>query len=182
MINLIFKLNGVYMSNEDNSDIDDDFYNHVYYNLIHEDTMEHLPIPCYSFTTPLMSTSFMLHIMLSMGRFETEIDLLTHSNIKECLRKCKLIGPNEDSESLKNYANNMLRRFIEEQMQYFPNSQRVIDLWIITTFNLFRKIIIEDSLPISEMPPIQLSTLLASTENAIKQYAMRKKLIQLKLL
>ena len=110
-----------------------------------------------------------------MGRFETEIDLLTHSNIKECLRKCKLIGPNDDPESLKKYADNMLQRFIKEQMQYFPNSQRVIDLWIITTFNLFRKIIIEDSLPISEMPPVQLSTLLATTENAIKEYAMRKK-------
>ena len=79
-----------------------------------------------------------------MGRFKTEIDLLTHCNIKE-LKKCKLIGPNDDFESLQKYADNMLQTFIKEQIQYFPNSQRLIGMWIIATFNL-RKLIIENSL------------------------------------
>ena len=127
--------------------------------------MEHLPIPVFSFITPTMSTSFLLHIILSIGRFETEIDLLTHCNIKECLRHCKLIGANDDDESFEQYTGSLLRSFIEEQMQYFTNSQRVIDYWIITAFDLFRKVIIEDTLPMSEMPQVQLSFLLASTVN-----------------
>ena len=37
MINMILKINDVYTSDKDNSGIYDDFYNHVHYNLIHED-------------------------------------------------------------------------------------------------------------------------------------------------
>ena len=70
--------------------------------------------------------------MLSMGRFETEVDLTLHGSYRECLRYCGLIGPNNDEASLKQYAKSLTKRWIEEQVQYFPNAQRVIDFWIIT--------------------------------------------------
>ena len=60
-------------------------------------------------------------------------------------------------------------------MQYFPNAQRVIDFWIIITFDLLSKIIIEDVLPVSEMPPVQFSPLLASPEKDIVNYSMKIK-------
>ena len=48
----------------------------------------------------------------------------------------------------------MILRFIEEQEQYFTNSQRVIHVWIITAAELFSSVIVEDKLPISDMPPV----------------------------
>jgi hypothetical protein len=86
-----------------------------------------------------------------------------------------LIGHNDDDESLQNYTEVLTKRFIQELMQYFPNAQRVIDFWIIITFDLFSKIIIKDILPVSEMPPVQLSSLLASTEKDIVDYSIKIK-------
>ena len=40
---------------------------------------------------------------------------------------CGLIGPKKDRELLEYHANDLIRRFIEEQVQLFPNPQRVID-------------------------------------------------------
>ena len=79
----------------------DSFANHVNtFLLYHDDDDNHLPISVFSFIVPTMSTSFILHIMLSMGRFETELDLTIHSSLKQYLRYCGLIGPNDDELSL----------------------------------------------------------------------------------
>ena len=113
--------------------------------------------------------------MLSMGRFETEIDLNMHQSILKCLRSCGLVGSNNDTDSLKGYADELLCKFIIEQVQYFPNSQRVIDFWIITASELFHSVIIEDKLPITEIPPVQLSKLMASIDKDIIFYAQKIK-------
>ena len=70
-----------YHTNED-GEVD---YYHVQ-KLLHVDEKEHLPIPVFSYIPPTINTSFLLHIMLSMGKSETEIDLLTHGSIQESLR------------------------------------------------------------------------------------------------
>ena len=99
-----------------------EFYMRVHSDFLFDNEKEHLPIPVFSYIIPTMGTSFLLHIMLSMGRFETEIDLTMHPNILECLRSCGLVGRNNDTESLKKYADKLLHKFIVEQVQYFPNS------------------------------------------------------------
>ena len=53
--------------------------------------------------------------------------------------------------------NNLILSFIEEQVKYFPNSQRVTYFWIITASELLRGVITDDKLPISGMPPVQIS-------------------------
>ena len=143
----------------------DEFSTHVWTYLIYEDDgKDHLPIPVFSYIIPTMNTSFLLHIMLSMGKFETEIDLITHQDLRESLKYCDLIGNNTDEESLHQYAKDLTRKWIIEQVQYFPNSQRVIDFWIITAFKLFCDVIVRNELPITEMPPALLSTLLSKQE------------------
>ena len=57
--------------------------------------------------------------MLSMGRFETDIDLLTHGNIRDCLRNCGLIGPNNDHQSLEEHTKMLMKTFIEVKKSIF---------------------------------------------------------------
>ena len=128
---------------------------------------------CFSYIAPTMNTSFLLHIMLSLGRFETEIDIFLHRTLRECFRYCGLIGEEDDAASLERYAGELTQLFIVDQMQYFPNSKRVIDFWIITTFELFYSIIVDNVLPVTEMPPVQLSTLLSSNELEMVTYKGR---------
>ena len=50
-----------------------------------------------------------------------------HENLREYLRYCKLIGEKNDERALKVYANSLTKKYIEEQVQFFPNTKRVID-------------------------------------------------------
>ena len=52
-----------------------------------------LPTPVFSYTKPSNGAQFILHIMLSMGKFDTEIDLSLHPSLRESLRYTQLIGP-----------------------------------------------------------------------------------------
>ena len=54
-------------------------FNEEFGHLVYDDLLEqHLPIPVYSYIRPDMGTKFLLHILLSLGRFITEIDLIQH--------------------------------------------------------------------------------------------------------
>jgi len=82
---------------------------HLYANLLHNDQpKEHLPIPVFSYIKPTIGVSFLLYIMLSMGRFATEIDLTLHQSIRECFRYAKMIGPENDEDSLTSYTKTMI--------------------------------------------------------------------------
>ena len=105
-----------------------------------------------------------------MGRFATETDLLLHGSLRDSFKYCHLIGENTDDESLKLYTEQLTKKYIVEQVQYFPNSQRAIDFWIIAISDLLYSVIVKDELPITEMSPVSLSTLLSSTEDNIKKF------------
>jgi len=61
-----------------------------------------------------------------LGRFSTEIDLSLHGTIRERLRYAKLIGPNNDEDSLQRYSNELCEKYIKEQVRYYPNSMNMI--------------------------------------------------------
>ena len=58
----------------------------------------------FSYIRPTMVTQFLLHILLSLGRYVTELDLLQHSTLRESFWYAKLIGSCNDEESLKKYS------------------------------------------------------------------------------
>ena len=104
-----------------------------------------------------MGVQFILNIILSMVSFSTEIYLIHHSSLRDSLRYAKLIGSSNDEDSLQSYSNDLLIKFIFEQLVYFPNSLRLICHWIRAAADLFDSIIVRDEIPISDMPPVQIT-------------------------
>ena len=135
------------------SEHDCSFYAFMNKHLIHVDNEPHLPIPVYSYIKPHMGTRFLLHIMLSMGKFDTEYDLNLHRSLRKSLRYAGLIGPCDDPESLERYAINLLYRYITEQLVYFPNGSSVTDTWIVNAKHIFDDVIIHDRISHTEIPP-----------------------------
>jgi len=59
-----------------------------------------------------------------------------------------------------------MRKFVEEQLVYFPNAKRILDMWIIIAGELFDSIIIHDEIAISDMPPVQQTAMFDDIESA----------------
>jgi hypothetical protein len=58
---------------------------------VFDDGGKDLPIPIYSSLTPQSAAAFILHIMLVCRSFETELDLIKTSSLRESLIVAKLI-------------------------------------------------------------------------------------------
>ena len=63
------------------------------------------------------------------------------------MRYAKLIGPSNEPEDLEEYSNQLLLRYIKEQVVLFPSSKRIIQSWIVVAGDLFDGVIIHDEIP-----------------------------------
>lgn len=170
MISIICRLKTVYESTADLSLDDEQFLEFANKHLIHDDSGKHLPIPVYSFIKPTMGAQFLHHLLLSFGRFETELDLVFHSSIRKCFRYAKLIGNSDDPSDLEDYSNAMLNLFIRKQLCYYPNGQNIIDGWIVHTAELLDSTIIRGEIPVSVMPPVLASSLFTDHKDEYNRY------------
>jgi len=107
-----------------------------------------------SYTKPSIRPKFILHILLSLERFQIEHQLLLKESLRDCLCKAKWIGKNNNKKSLSHYSNKILNLFIRKQVKFFPNSIRVIDDFIILVGDLFNSVIFENNIPITEIPAV----------------------------
>ena len=118
----------------------------------HEDDVYELPTHVFFYAKSSMGPKFVLRILLSLGRFQTEHQILLKGTLKEYIREAKLIGINDDKESLIYYSNEIMNLFVRKQTKCFPNGMRVIGHCIILSGGLFDSVMIEDNIPITEIP------------------------------
>ena len=85
-----------------------DFVHHIQDHLVDSESCGILPICVYSQIRPTGGINFILHILLSMGRFDTEMEMTIHETLRECLRNARLIGPSDDPTELKKYSDALL--------------------------------------------------------------------------
>ena len=89
-------------------------------------------------------------------------------SIRESLRYAKLIGTSNNEQDFERYSDQLLYLWIEEQLQYFPIGRRILSEWIVIAGDLFDSVIVRDELAITQMPAVQLSSLLGSSTNELK--------------
>ena len=110
-----------------------------------------------------------------MGRFETEVVLKIHRTLCSALLYYKLIGTDDYRESLKQYSRFLLQSFIEEQLAHFPNLFRYIDSFIINSVHIFYYVIVNDSIPISDISPVLQTANFESQDEAVVRFFFNTK-------
>ena len=128
-------------------------------DFIHHDDSDLLPIPVISNTTPENTIHFLIHIILSMGEYETEIDALCHSSFRSCFRETRIIGNETDEDSLKRFSELLTRRYIEDEVVYLPNSMNRSETFIVMAKRIFDDSIIHNEISINELPPFSMNSL-----------------------
>ena len=121
------------------------FYQHVHENLlIPNEKQQHLPIPIYSFLTPMMSLQFLNHIMLLFEVYEKELGMSIHVSIGENVWNKKIIGMNYDEEYLQIYSNEFCNKYINEQVRFYPNSMNVLLFYNIGSGSIFNIVLVKE--------------------------------------
>ena len=74
---------------------------HLFYD---NENDKNLLIPVYSGIKPSMGSEFILNALISLERFSTEWELLLNDTLRGCFRNAKLIGEEDDPESLQSHS------------------------------------------------------------------------------
>ena len=118
-----------------------------------------LPIPVISPISPENPIQFLIHIILTMGNYQTEIDAMNHPSFRDCFQKVRLIGDNDDEESLQQYVKDITRLYIASQVVYYPNSMKKKETFIVMAHGIFEDVIIKNAIPNFELPPYTMNDL-----------------------
>ena len=110
-------------------------------------------------TSPTNTHQFLIHIVLSLGKYDTEFDALTHRTSRDCFRSTGLIGNATDVVLLKQYSNQLCRKYIEGQVVYYPNLISRIETMVVMAKKVFDDAIIHNALSMNELPPFTMTTL-----------------------
>ena len=143
---------------------------------IKDDVGEQLPVVVFSRISPNRSTNFLLHIMLVLGEFETEMELRTAGSMKKSLAKAKLIPSDdlENPEALKIYARGLTKRVVDEILPLQPVSMPQMDNFIVKTGQLIYSVLLRDTIPITDLPPSILTELFNEREkDLVKEWKRR---------
>ena len=60
--------------------------------------------------------------------------------------------------------------FVNNQLVFFPNSQRIIDDFIVQAGDILDSVIINNNITVSEMPAVQFSDLLLEYDEIFEQF------------
>ena len=129
---------------------------------VSDDGGKDLPIPVFSKVSPEQSSAFLLHLMIMLGEFETELDFRQHNSLKESLAAAKLIPDQglDDEETLQQYCKELLNRIIREVFSVQPITLRKMDIYIVRCKRLLDAVLLDNEIPITDMPPSILTELL----------------------
>ncbi len=143
-----------------------------------------LPIPVMSSVTPRNPSDFLLHVMLMIGEVKTELDLRCYGSIKEVLASVKLIPDSnlDDRECLKRYSTQLLKRVIREVIPFQAITMRVMQEFIVKCKRLFDSVLLEDAIPLSEIPPCLLTDILNDKAEMLQRGWIKTEAAQLNMI
>ena len=101
----------------------------------------------------------MVHVLLSMGQFETEFDLLAQPSMREAFVKSNLFHDHNTAEGRQQSCNILLKRFITEELAFYPVATRSFDYYLIQAKQIFHDVLVQDEMPIFELPPVLFTSI-----------------------
>jgi hypothetical protein len=126
-----------------------------------------LPVPVFSNIKPSNASRFLFHLLLSLGEYDTEMDLLVHSTSQQAFIGAKLIS--DDISSIEDSVVKLTRRYIVEQLSFYPISTRAFDHYLETASRVLKESIIHDRIPLDEAPACLYTKLQAECKDREKK-------------
>ena len=89
---------------------------HLFYD---DDDDDHLTILVYLSIKNSICPELILNTLLSLSRFSTDREIILNDTLRGCFSNAKLIGEEDDPESLHNYSNQVMNIFVNNQILFF---------------------------------------------------------------
>lgn len=136
-----------------------------------DDNREDYPIAVFSKVSPDMNVKFVLHVLLILGQFDTELDIKAAGSLKQSFVYCGLIRKTslDNDNDLREDLNLLMARIIDEVLPYQPITEQRIDNFIVKGYALMESTLFDSSIPMYDYPPCLATEIEFSKEKEFAQ-------------
>ena len=128
-----------------------------------------LPVVVFSNVKPYNASKFVIHLLLSMGRFVTERDIWVHASMKDAFVATGLVktvgGEVEQAD-----VDTLLRSWVDDQLRYYPIGTKRMDEYMIAADDILKAALLRDAISINELPPVMYTALLQETDSKVERH------------
>ena len=118
----------------------------------------------FSTIVPRNSSNFLIHLLLSLGQFTTEMDLFSHLSLKSAFAYAGLIRSSDgasDCEILQ-----ICRHFIMSQLRFYPGSATILERYTLASYHCLCQALKHDCLTFVDELPLVLQKSITGCVNA----------------
>ena len=121
----------------------------------------------FSTVYPKNSFKFLLHLLYTMGEFDTEIDLFNARTLRGCFVKANILPDGILNET---HVTDLLKKYVLEQMKFLPGGSLSFSNRIVSAYESIHSLVMEDRADCLNFPCVLMSTLSDKTETSIRDY------------
>lgn len=138
-------------------------------NLVLDDGKANYPIAVFSKVVPEQNMKFVLHVLLVLGEYDTELDLKAAGSLRKAFVLAGLVREVslEDPESMRVDLMKLMKRIVDEIIPYQPVGEKRLDTFITRSYTLLESLLLNSSIPMNEYPPCLASELQKSAETEL---------------
>ena len=116
---------------------------------------------------PRNPSNFLIHFLLSTGRFETELELFDVPSLRDAYIRGKVIPDKQVYDNAD--VNRLLEKYILEQLRYLPGGTRSFDAHLLAAKSVFHGLLINNDIYSESMPITLMNTLTEALEDKAKK-------------
>jgi hypothetical protein len=129
---------------------------------------QNLPTTWYTPIKPVQSNRFLIHVLLSMGRFRNELELSLSGSLRNAFIRAKLY--NHDEAQREESVNTLTRDYVMTQLLHQPGGTPQFDRFVVAAYTALRNALINDTMAADGMPPCLYTHLLRDTNEKIETF------------
>ena len=122
---------------------------------------------------PISPQKFLIHYVLSYGRFETEIDLFNNASMIDVFQHCKLLL--RKSSYTQQDALPLIRNYVLDELKYLPGASRSFDRHLLASFELFTNLVTNNQIYTEALPSVLHTAIHENASHAYNVFNAQKK-------
>jgi hypothetical protein len=134
------------------------------------DNANKLPIPVYNCIKPNNIMRFLIHIVLSLGRFNNEVELWDATDIRTVFQNAHLLPQQLNETNLNEAIQTIMKRYIQEQLHFIPSGTMSFDKYVIAAKYSIQRSLLENTINDVDLPSCLYTSLFQNANELCKTY------------
>ncbi|CAB9511975.1 hypothetical protein SEMRO_512_G157630.1 [Seminavis robusta] len=125
----------------------------------------YLPVIWYTPIKPTQTNRFLFHVLLSMGSFRSETELLMSGSMRDAFQHAGLFDSNDPEGSVKKVT----KTYLLKQLQHLPGGTRQFDRMLLAANKAFHNLFFDNTLAAQGLPPALYTKLIDETTKKVRK-------------